>query len=79
VRTSLISRTLVAALSIAAVIGSASPIAAQDPSFTPEQIAELERVSVGLQAFLKNQDAYLPTVNLIDPATLPVTFPYKDV
>jgi hypothetical protein len=79
VRTSLISRTLAAALSISAVIGSASPIAAQDPSFTPEQIAELERVSVGLQAFLKNQDAYLPTVNLIDPATLPVTFPYKDV
>jgi len=68
-----------AALAIAALVVSASPLAAQDPSFTPEQMAELEEKAVKLQEFLANQDTYLPTVNLIDAATLPVTFPYTEI
>ncbi len=68
-----------AALAIAALVVSASPLAAQDPSFTPEQMAELEAKTVKLQEFLANQDTYLPTVNLIDAATLPVTFPYTEI
>ena len=67
------------ALAIAALVVSASPLAAQDPSFTPEQIAELEAKTVKLQEFLANQDTYLPTVNLIDAAQLPVTFPYSEI
>ena len=68
-----------AALAMAALVVSASPLAAQEPSFTPEQMARLEEVTVKLQEFLANQDTYLPTVNLIDAAQLPVTFPYSEI
>jgi hypothetical protein len=64
---------------MAALVLSASPLAAQEPSFTPEQMAELEAKAAKLQEFLANQDTYLPTVNLIDAATLPVTFPYTEI
>jgi hypothetical protein len=68
-----------AALAMAALVVSVSPLAAQEPSFTPEQMARLEEVTVKLQEFLANQDTYLPTVNLIDAAQLPVTFPYSEI
>jgi hypothetical protein len=64
---------------MAAIVGSAGPLAAQEPSFTPEQIAEIQEKGAKLQEFLNNQDAYLPTVNLIDAAQLPVTFPYTEI
>jgi hypothetical protein len=69
----------IGALTMAVLIGTASPMAAQDPSFTPEQMAELEQKAAQLEEFLKNQDTYLPTVNRIDAATLPATFPFKEV
>jgi hypothetical protein len=70
---------IASALAIAALVGSASPIAAQDPSFTPEQLQELQDKATKLQEFLANQDTYLPTVNVMDAASLPVTFPYTEI
>ena len=67
------------ALAMAALVLSASPLAAQEPSYTPEQIAEFQEKGAKLQEFLANQDTYLPTVNLIDAAQLPVTFPYSEI
>lgn len=78
-RTPRSARLGVSALAVAALVASATPVAAQDPSYTPEQMAELEEKVTKMQEFLANQDAFVPTVNLIDTSSLPVTFPYKDI
>ncbi|MFN8619778.1 MAG: PDZ domain-containing protein [Chloroflexota bacterium] len=73
------TRAAAGALAVAALVGTAGPIAAQDPSMSPEQIQELQDKTQKFVEFLQNQDAYLPTVNLIDATKLPATFPYKDI
>ena len=60
-------------LAIAALVASTTSASAQSP--TPEDEAKL----AAYQAFLANLDAFLPTVEHIDPASLPVTFPFEDV
>ncbi len=78
-RTRRSARAVASALAVAALVVGATPVAAQDPSFTPEQIEELQQKTEKMLEFLANQDAFIPTVNLIDTSSLPVTFPYKDI
>jgi hypothetical protein len=73
------ARAYASALAVAALVVGATPVAAQGPSFTPEQIQELQEKTEKMLEFLANQDTYLPTVNLIDAAQLPVTFPYQEI
>jgi len=63
-------------LAAAALAASALPATAQEePSFTPEEIVKLQ----ALTEFMGTVDDFLPTVNHYDPASLPVTFPMREL
>lgn len=58
---------------LAALAAFAVPVSAQELELTEEDSAKLEV----LNDFLQNLDTFLPTVNRMDDAALPVTFPYR--
>jgi len=78
IRTTRARGTATALITAAVLAVTAVPATAQDdaaPTFSPE---DLEKGAV-LTEFLENLDEWLPTVNHIDPESLPVTFSFEDV
>jgi len=68
----IVAATLIA-VGVAPAIAGSSTASAQELKLTDEDRAKLET----LNAFLKDLDSFLPTVNKMDDDALPVTFPYR--